>query len=416
MLLDALFLGFYFSLLYLTVFLMLALFEYGERSVPKIAAKPRKWPAVSVIVPAFNEASTISKVVKSILDSDYPKSKLEVIVVDDGSTDNTKGVVARLNDNRVAFLSQQHKGKAAAMNFGLRRAKGSYVACLDADSFVSRSALKHMMVNFCDRSVAAVTPVMTVDKPKTLLQKVQNIEYLLAVYIKKLLGNMDSIHVTPGPFSIYKASVIRKIGKFDESSLVEDQEIAYRMQRHNYKIVQSERGEVYTNAPSGLVDLYRQRMRWCKGSWLTFNQYRSMMFNRNYGDFGFFLMPNILFGLMSCFFMLAFFAAYFVSPLVQIFRHLYITGFYVNIGSLLNVSEIVGNALFFTDFYKLFIIWAFAAMTIFLLVRSHKSLEKKVTLSDALPLALFLFAYYMFLSLVNIISAVELVLKGRLEW
>ncbi len=410
------FLGFYFSLLYLTVFLMLALFEYGERSAPQTAVKPKEWPTVSVIVPAFNEASTISKVIKSVLNSDYPKSKLEVIVVDDGSTDKTKDIAARFNDNRVTFLSQRHRGKAAAMNFGLNRAKGSYIACLDADSFVPRKTLKHMMINFHDRSVAAVTPVMTIDKPKTILQKVQNIEYLLTVYTKKILSNLDSIHVAPGPFSIYKASVIRKIGKFDESSLVEDQEIAYRMQHHNYKIVQSEMGKVYTNAPSGLVDLYHQRMRWCKGSWLTFGQYRSMMFNRNYGDFGFFLMPNILFGLMSCFFMAVFFTAYFVNPVVQALRHLYITGFYVNIGSLFNMSEIVGNMLFFTDFYKLFIMWAFASMTIFLLLRSHKSLKRRVTLSDALPLVLFLFVYYMFLSLVNIMSAAELVLDGKREW
>ncbi len=411
-----LFLFFYFSLLYFTVFMMLTLFEYGERTTTRTAEKFKQWPTVSVIVPAFNEAPTISKVIRSILRSDYPKDKLEVVVVDDGSTDNTKDVVAGFKGGRVTFLSQRHSGKAAAMNLGLSRAKGRFVACLDADSFVPRNTLKHLMVNFCDRSVAAVTPVMEVDTPKTLLQKVQNIEYLLAVYIKKLLSNINSIHVTPGPFSIYKASVIRKIGKFDERSIVEDQEIAYRMQKHNYKIVQSERGEVYTSAPKGLLDLYRQRMRWCKGSWLTFNQYRSMMFNSNYGDFGFFLMPNILFGLVSCFFMLFFFITYFINPMVQALRHFFIAGFYINIGSLFNMSEIASNLLFFTDFYKLSIMWAFAAITVFMLIRSHESLKKDISVYDALPLALFLFAYYMFLSIVNIMSVAELVLKGRREW
>ena len=132
--LDVLFGVFYFVLLYMSVFLVLTLVEEGESSgKPK---KLREWPSVSVIIPAFNETATIGRVLKSVLNLDYPSEKLEIIVVDDGSTDNTSAVVKKLTDKRIKLIQQQRKGKAAALNLGLDYAGGNFVACLDADSYV----------------------------------------------------------------------------------------------------------------------------------------------------------------------------------------------------------------------------------------------------------------------------------------
>ncbi|MBI1972209.1 MAG: glycosyltransferase family 2 protein, partial [Candidatus Aenigmarchaeota archaeon] len=263
--LDMLFAVFYFVLLYMSVFLMLTLTEQGEFRSDLKPDKPGKWPFISVIVPAFNESATIKRVINSVLGLDYPKDKLEIIVVDDGSTDNTSEIVKGMKGSRIKLLGQPRRGKGAALNLGMDHAKGGFVACLDADSYVSPGSLKEMVVNFNDDGIAAVTPVMRVHNPKTLLEKVQYVEYLLAVYMKKLLSHINSINVTPGPFSIYRADVLRSIGKFDEDSVVEDQEIAYRIQQNNYRIVQSDRGDVYTAAPKNLGDLYRQRKRWYKG-------------------------------------------------------------------------------------------------------------------------------------------------------
>ncbi|MBI4167724.1 MAG: glycosyltransferase family 2 protein [Candidatus Aenigmarchaeota archaeon] len=398
----------------MSIFLVLTLVEEGESSgKPK---KFREWPLVSVIIPAFNESATISRVVKSVLNLDYPPEKLEVIVIDDGSTDNTSVVVKKITDKRVKLVRQQRQGKAAALNLGLEYTKGSFVACLDADSYVSQSALKEMIVNFSSQDIAAVTPVMRVHNPRTVLEKIQNIEYLLAVYVKKLLSHINSINVTPGPFSIYRADVLRSIGKFDENSIVEDQEIAYRMQEKNFKIVQSDLGDVYTVAPKNLNDLYKQRKRWYKGSWLTFNKYRGIMLDKKYGDFGFYLMPNILFGLVSCFFMLVFFSAYVLNPLANIIRHVYMAGFYINLSARLNISDIVSNLIFFSDFFKLFLLWSFATITILLIVRSHKALRQKLDFAEMVPVAMFLLAYYIFISFVNVASTVDLMKKGKNDW
>lgn len=412
--LDVLFAVFYFLLLYMGIFLILTLAEEGETGGG--AKKFREWPFVSVIVPAFNESTTIRRVVGSVLELDYPKEKLEVIVVDDGSTDGTSPAVRKISDSRVKLIRQPRQGKAAALNLGLDHAKGKYVACLDADSFVSPHTLKEMIVNFSSKDVAAVTPVMRVHNPRTILEKIQNIEYLLAVYMKRLLSHMNAINVTPGPFSIYRADVLRSIGKFDEKSIVEDQEIAYRIQKNNFRIVQSDSGDVYTVAPKNLGDLYRQRKRWYKGSWLTFNKYREMMADRKYGDFGFYLMPNILFGLVSCFFMIVFFAAYVAIPLVDTIRHVYIAGLYVDLGAYLNFTDMLANFVFFADFYKLFVLWSFTAITTFMIVRSHRSLRHDIGFVEAVPVAAFMLAYYIFISFVNVASTTDLVRRGEHGW
>ncbi len=412
--LDIIFGVFYFILLYMSIFLLITIFSSGESSGrPRI---PKEWPFVSVIIPAFNESATIARVVRSALGMDYPENKMEIIVVDDGSTDGTSSIVKKIRDKKIKLLRQDRKGKGAALNFGLDSARGSIIACLDADSYVSRDSLREMVVNFSSDKIAAVTPIMHVHNPKTLLEKVQNIEYMLAVYLKKPLGNMNSINVTPGPFSLYRADILRKIGKFDEHSIVEDQEIAYRIQENNYTIVQSDRGDVYTTAPKNLRDLYRQRKRWYKGSWLTFNKYRSIMLDRKYGDLGFFLMPNTLFGLTSCFFMLLFFAAYVVSPLLEILRHIYMSGFYINLGGYINIGEMLSNFIFFTDFYKIFILWTFTAITTFTVVRSHRSLKQNIGLSETFSVAAFLFVYYMFISFVNVVSTADFVKKEAHGW
>ena len=256
-------------------------------------------PFFSTIVPAYNEEKSIIATLQSLIDLDYPERKKEVIIVNDGSTDNTRELVEGfIKDNansNIILINQENHGKGRAMNEGLKVAKGKYFACLDADSFIHSNALKKMLPIFEeDKDVAAVCPLLKVKKPESILQKVQWCEYIINMFYKFLNSKVNCIHVTPGPFSVYNTEVIRDLGGFSEETITEDLEIAIRMQKHNYRIVQVFDAIVETVAPNTWRELFWQRIRWYKGSVDNTIKYKELMFNKKYGDFGFIRMPTII--------------------------------------------------------------------------------------------------------------------------
>jgi poly-beta-1,6-N-acetyl-D-glucosamine synthase len=286
----------YFLLLFLAIFWLLVLFSPEEQAKTK---KRKEVAYFSAIVPAFNEEKSVEGTLKSLISLDYPNEKKEIIVVNDGSTDRTQQIVEKFitahPEHKITLINQENKGKGAAMNSGLAIAKGKFFACLDADSFIAPNALQVMLPEFDqDELVAAVCPILKVKEPKSVIQKVQWCEYIVNMFYKFLNSKIDCIHVTPGPFSVYKTSVIKKIGWFDEKTITEDLEIAIRMQKHHYRIVQSFKTEVESLAPNKWKALFRQRVRWYKGSVDNTLRYKKLIFNKKYGDFGMVRMPTII--------------------------------------------------------------------------------------------------------------------------
>lgn len=285
----------YFVSLFFILFWLLVFLDKGAKDRRKLI---KKFPFVSVCIPAYNEEKNIAETINSLLRIDYPKDKMEIIVVDDGSTDDTpkiiRGIMKTDKSARIRLLRQENQGKAAAMNYGLSLAKGEFFASLDADSIVSKDALRKILPYF-DEDIVAVLPLITVQKRKTIMQKLQYCEYLINFFYKRLMGNLNCIHVTPGPFSVYKAAVLKKVGSFDEDNLVEDLEMALRLQKRNYRIKQVLLANVETKAPANFFSFYKQRNRWYKGSILNLvdKKYRSMIFNPEYGDLGVFQLPMI---------------------------------------------------------------------------------------------------------------------------
>jgi cellulose synthase/poly-beta-1,6-N-acetylglucosamine synthase-like glycosyltransferase len=285
----------YFLLLFISIFWMIVLFTKKKKE--KIVQKG-ELPLCSVIVPAFNEEESIEGTLQSIIGLEYPKEKLDIVVVNDGSKDTTQKVVEKFITNnpsyKITLLNQQNQGKGTAMNHGLQYAKGEFFACLDADSFVGSQALQVMTPFFQEKNVAAVCPLLKVKKPDSILRKMQWVEYIINMFYRFLNAQLDCVHVTPGPFSVYRTSVIKKLGGFDEETITEDLEIAIRLQKHHYKIVHTFDAIVETIAPNSWRGLFRQRVRWYKGSIDNGFKYRRMIFNKEYGDFGMLRMPTIM--------------------------------------------------------------------------------------------------------------------------
>jgi cellulose synthase/poly-beta-1,6-N-acetylglucosamine synthase-like glycosyltransferase len=274
-------------LLVLTVSLLMAYFHRTEPS----KAEPETFPSLSVLIPSYNSKSTIVRTIGSIQASDYP-GKMELIVVDDGSTDGSREMLKGMKGITPLMLDK-NGGKARALNTAMKLAKGEVVACVDSDSYPEPSAFrKAVAALYRDDRNGAVTCFIRVDNPDSLLKKIQDIEYLTGFGFSQTATNaIEAIFVTPGPTTIFKKKVLDELGGFDEDNITEDLEMAWRLRKHGYRIDYTPEALVYTDVPDTLGKLYKQRMRWYRGKFFNLRKHSDMLFNPQYGLFGMFVLP-----------------------------------------------------------------------------------------------------------------------------
>jgi cellulose synthase/poly-beta-1,6-N-acetylglucosamine synthase-like glycosyltransferase len=290
---------------YFVVLMLLVVFDQ-RKNLYNFGPVGALLPCVSVVLPAYNEEDGVIGALTSLLAMDYPRNNFEVIVVNDGSKDGTSGLVNKFisehKDFDIKFIDRrENRGKASSLNEGISAASGELVACMDGDSIVSPDILSKTVGYFADSKVGSVSVRVNVRNPRNLLEKVVDVEYSVGLSTSlKFLSLIDSMHVTPGPFSIYRKSALVEIGLFDEKNITEDLEIAFRLQRRGYKLLFCISTSVYTTVPSDLKSLYKQRRRWYSGSLLTLWQHKDMFFSRGTSMFRTFLLFNyalIFFGL-----------------------------------------------------------------------------------------------------------------------
>ncbi|MDP2650099.1 MAG: glycosyltransferase [bacterium] len=298
-----------FSALYLEVFLLITFLENAlgpQKKRPRMRRIPDNLPSVAIVVPCFNQSETLAATLRSLLALDYPKEKLEIIAVDDGSTDDTYEIMRKFEaDPRVRIFRKENGGKHSAMNLALENTGAKIIGCLDADSFVAKDALLHLMPHFDDPRVAAVTPSIKVFEPRGVLQLVQKAEYGLSIFIRKTFSLLDAIFITPGPFSFFRKSAIHAVGPWRHGHSTEDLEMGIRLQKSHFKIQNEPNAHVYTTAPATWRGLFRQRVRWTYGFLRNSADYRSMFFNPEYGNLGLLVLPFSLFSLISAVYMFA---------------------------------------------------------------------------------------------------------------
>ncbi len=404
----------YVLMLFYTIFWLLTLLEINDKPAQKL----RRYPRVSVVLPAYNEEEYLEKSVNSVLELDYPKDRLEIIMVDDGSTDRTLSIADAIkNNNRgrnIKVIHIQNSGKWAALNAGLNIASGEFFACLDADSFVSPNALRNALPYFSDDKVAVVLPLLKVRNPGSFFQRVQWYEYVINMFYKKLVGFLNAIHVAPGPFSLYRTKVLREVGSFRKAHFTEDLEIILRMQEHQQRIVQVTDAEVFTVAPKNLKGVYRQRYRWFRGSLLNVWDYRRMLFNPAYGDFGMFQLPTVLFnGFIAV--VLVTLTLYFnlFEPVASRVLQLSLINFDV-IPLISNFSFNIN--VFDFNFYKLFIMVFFLLLSVAVINIAHRFTRERLLRYGLGSILFFLFFYYITLAAVWIGLFIDIILRRPQRW
>ncbi len=283
---------FLFLSLYFEVFLLITYFEKREE-IHSISEAPLKaHPTVTIMVPVWNEEKTVSGTLNSLLALDYPKEKLSILVVDDGSTDKTAEVLRSFeHDPQIKIVHKENGGKYTALNYGLERSESEFVGCLDADSYVDPQALNQIIPYFADAETMAVIPSIKVHNATSVIQLIQRVEYAWGIFIRKMLSLLNAVYVTPGPFSIFRRQVFRDLGPYRHAHNTEDLELALRMQSKHYKIVNAHRAYVYTVAPRTLPKLYKQRLRWTHGFLENAKDYKSLFFSRKHGYLGMLVLP-----------------------------------------------------------------------------------------------------------------------------
>ncbi len=254
---------------------------------------------ISVIIPAYNEEDAVERTLDSALKIDYPKDKIEIIFVDDGSKDKTLELAEKYKLNGVKVFHKENGGKGSALNFGIKKAKGEIIFSMDADSFVKPDAVKKMVALFKNPEVMSVTPSMLVYKPKTIWQKVQYLEYYLGVFLRKAFSTLNAVHITPGAFSAYRKCFFERYGGYDENNITEDMEIALRVQSEDYIIENNPYAVVFTNSPRTFKELLAQRKRWYVGLMKNLCKYKTKLFNRDKGALGLVVLPMAIISMVS---------------------------------------------------------------------------------------------------------------------
>ena len=257
--------------------------------------------SVAIIVPCWNEVSTVTATCKSLLALNYPKDKLEIILVDDGSTDATKDAMMKFAEHpQVRIICKENGGKHTALNAGIEMTKAELIGCLDADSIVEPDALREIISCFDNPRVAATTAAMSIHKPENMLQHMQNAEYTFGITLRHVFASVNGLYVTPGPFSFYRREVLEKLGGFRYGHQTEDMEMALRIQSAGYEIENAPRARVYTKAPSTISSLIKQRTRWTSGFLRNIlGEYRNLIGNPRHGALGTLVIPTALLAIVS---------------------------------------------------------------------------------------------------------------------
>jgi cellulose synthase/poly-beta-1,6-N-acetylglucosamine synthase-like glycosyltransferase/peptidoglycan/xylan/chitin deacetylase (PgdA/CDA1 family) len=250
--------------------------------------------SVTVLIPAFNEEKVIAGTVARILESDYPG--MEVLVIDDGSRDRTAAVVRAhfRDDGRVQLISIPNGGKARALNAGLAQARGEVIVALDADTQFNRDTVARLARWFVDPAIGAVAGNAKVGNRVNIITRWQALEYVVAQNLeRRALAALDTLTVVPGAVGAWRRDALRAMGGFPADTLAEDQDLTIAIQTRGYRVHFDPSAIAWTEAPTTVRGLAKQRFRWAYGTLQCLWKYRRITFNGRYGELGLIALPQV---------------------------------------------------------------------------------------------------------------------------
>ena len=261
------------------------------RRVPPPLPEPP--PLQTVLIPAHNEGKVIVGAVRHVLASDYPN--LEVIVVDDGSTDDTSELMSThyAGDTRVRLFRVPNGGKAAALNVALKEARGQVVVALDADTHFEKDAISKLVRWFEDPEVGAVAGNAKVGNRINMITRWQALEYVTSQnFERRALAALGCITVVPGAIGAWNREALERLGGFPQNTLAEDQDLTLGLLTAGYKVLYDSSAIGWTEAPDTVKALVKQRFRWAFGTLQCLWKHRRVTLRPRYGALGLIAVPQ----------------------------------------------------------------------------------------------------------------------------
>jgi cellulose synthase/poly-beta-1,6-N-acetylglucosamine synthase-like glycosyltransferase len=283
------FMTFLFGLLAAVHMLALGIFLFPSRK-----AKSKKYcPPVSIIIPAHNEEKFIANTIESLVNAKY-NNKREIIVIDDGSSDNTAEIVNDITkkNKNIRLFSIPHSGKSKALNYGVKKAQFDTVVYLDADSSIVEKSLMNLVQPLSDPNIAASTGVIRA-KYSGIFSWFQDIDWLISSCWRYVFGKLNSLHVAGG-FAAFKKTALENVNGFSTDTLTEDIEITIRLRKAGFRVAMTD-AVMFTSVPSSIRGFVKQRMRWARGLLQTTNKHSDIIFHPNKHFFGMYPMHQQLF-------------------------------------------------------------------------------------------------------------------------
>ncbi|MCI3245230.1 glycosyltransferase [Streptomyces spinosisporus] len=240
---------------------------------------------VSVLVPAYNEAKCIENTVRSLMASEHP---IEVIVIDDGSSDGTARIVEAMGLPNVRVVRQLNAGKPAALNRGLANARYDIIVMMDGDTVFEPATVRELVQPFGDPKVGAVAGNAKVGNRDSLIGAWQHIEYVMGFNLdRRMYDILRCMPTIPGAVGAFRRSALERVGGMSDDTLAEDTDVTMAMHRDGWRVVYAENARAWTEAPETVQQLWSQRYRWSYGTMQAIWKHRKAIVERGpSGRFG----------------------------------------------------------------------------------------------------------------------------------
>ncbi|GIE27831.1 bi-functional transferase/deacetylase [Actinoplanes italicus] len=365
--------------------LVLATRHARQRRRPDWAWGPPVTEPVSVIVPAYNEKEGIEAAVRSLAGGDH--TEIEVVVVDDGSTDGTADLVERMALPNVRVVRVPNGGKPNALNTGVALARHDLIVMVDGDTVFEEDSLRLLVQPFADPTVGAVAGNVKVGNRETTVALWQHIEYVIGFNLdRRLYEVMNCMPTVPGAIGAFRRQALNQVGGVSDETLAEDTDVTMAFCRAGWRVVYEENARAWTEAPTTMEQLYRQRYRWSYGTMQAMWKHRKAMFDSGpSGRFGRVGLPFLaLFGL----------ALPMLAPVVDI---------------------MLVYGLVFWELHETVTAW-FGMLALQLFTAAVAFRMDRESLKPLLKLPLQQFAYRQLMYLVLLQSATTALTGGRLRW